>query len=151
MCKVTPQLLSLNLCFHGNRNCRHLLGYHRRTYWAEIQSLSSVDPVSTPQKCLLRKNTSIAPAVCLKAVADVLLLLHVHIVHLVNWDRIGRTRNAGREGARWSQGRALARALRWVHVSCVRTKRHIWLAVSPLFGSILDGALSGLSSAGNPR
>ncbi len=59
-------------------------------------------PVSTPQYCLLREYIPIPPAICLKAVADVLLLLHVHVVKLVDWNRIRRTRSAGREGARWT-------------------------------------------------
>lgn len=35
-------------------------------------------------------------------------------------------------------------------MNCVRTKRHVWLAGPDLVGSILDGALSSIRSAGKP-
>ena len=68
---------------------------------------------------------SVSPAICLKAVVDVLLLLHVHVIKLIDWDRIGWTRSAGRESARRTLWKALTRAQGWMHVSCVRTKMEV--------------------------
>lgn len=103
-----------------------------------IQSLCSPYAVPIPQHRLLREYISIPPAVCLKAVADILLLLHVHVVKLVDRDGIGWTRSAGRERAGGPWWRTLARALRWVHMSCIRTMRHTWLASPDQFGSVLE-------------
>ena len=81
-----------------------------------------------PHFYLLREHIRVPPAVCLKAATEALLLLHVHFVKLTDRYGISRTRNAGRESARRTWQKAVARALRWVHVSCVRTKRYVWLA-----------------------
>lgn len=100
--------------------------------------------VPIPQSLLLKKYCSIPSSICLKAVANVLLLLHMQVVKLIDRDSVGRTRSARRESAWRTWWRTLARTLRWVHVRCIRTERHVWLAGPDLFGSILDGASSSL-------
>ena len=85
-----------------------------------------IQPIS--QYYLLREHVSVTSPICLKAITDVLLLLHVHVIKLGDWDRIGRTRSAGRESPRGAWWRALAWTLRRVHVNCVRTKKQVRLA-----------------------
>ena len=128
-----PSRLSLHSALEDQRGCAKKLPNSCRLIFAftiaqTADYESSPYPVSTPWNCLLREDISIPPAICFKAVADVLLLLHVHVVKLVDWDRIGRTRSAGREGSGGTLRRASARAMRWVHVSCVGTKRQVWSA-----------------------
>ena len=106
-------------------------------------SRSSPYPSSIPRNRLLRKDIPIPPAICLKPVADILLLLHVQVVELVHLDWITRTRSARRESAGWTLWRTLARTMRWVHMSCIGTKRNVWLASPPDYvGSNRDGASS---------
>ena len=95
-------------------------------------------PVSIAQECLLREHICVPPAVGLQAVADVLLLLHVHIVELTDGHRISRARSAWRQRARGTLRWTLTRALGWVHMNCVRTKKHVWLAGPDLSGAFLD-------------
>ena len=109
---------------------------------AEATSLEPVTIQPIPQYYLLGKHISVTSPICLEAITDVLLLLHVHVIKLVDWDRIGRTRSAGRESPRGAWWRALAWTLRRVHVNCVRTKKQVLLAGPDSFGSILDEATS---------
>lgn len=137
MREETPQLLSLGLCLHENQKTQvpRISSYHQpdleigmKRQWQQQHARSSPYPVSITRNGLLREDISIPPAISLKAVADVLLLLHIHVIELVDWDRISRTRSAGRESARRTRWRALAGAQWRVHVGCARTRRHVWLA-----------------------
>ena len=106
---------------------------------------ASLDPVHIqpiPQYYLLGEHISVTSPICLKAITDVLLLLHVHVIKLVDWDRIGRTRSAGRESPGRTWWRALTWTLRRVHVNCVRTKKQMRLACPDLFGGNLGEASS---------
>ena len=107
--KKLPNSCRLIFAFMGIKLQAPRISPHRQSHSGNDRTLartaeprSSPYPVSIPQYCLLREYIPITPAICFKAVADVLLLLHVHVVKLVDWDRIGRTRSAGREGARWT-------------------------------------------------
>ena len=108
----------------------------------EAASLEQVPIQPIHQYHLLGEHISVTSPIRLEAITDVLLMLHIHVIKLVDWDRIGRTRSAGRESPRGTWWRALAWTLRWVHVDCVRTKKQVWLAGPDLFGGILDEASS---------
>ena len=103
---------------------------------AEAASLDPVPIQPISQYYLLGEHISVTSPICLKAITDVLLLLHVHVIKLIDWDRIGRTRSAGRESPRGTLWRTLAWTLRRVHVNCVRTKKQVWLAGLELFSGI---------------
>lgn len=107
---------------------------------AASQDPVTIQPIS--QYYLLGEHMSVTSPICLKAITDVLLLLHVHVIKLGNWDRIGRTRSAGRKSPRGTWWRALAWALRRVHVNCVRTKKQVRLAGPDLLSGILGEASS---------
>ena len=109
---------------------------------AEAASLDPVPIQPISQYYLLGEHVSVTSPICLKAITDVLLLLHVHVIKLIDWDRIGRTRSAGRESPRGTWWRALPWTLRRVHVNCVRTKKQVWLAGPELFSGIRDEASS---------
>lgn len=151
MCEETPQLLSLALYLDENQETQvpRISSYRQanlepgmKRQWQQQHARSSPYPVSITQNGLLREDISIPSAISLKAVADVLLLLHVHVVELVDWDRISRTRSAGRESARRTLWRALAGTQWRVHMGCARTRRHVWLAGPDRFGNVLGGASS---------
>ena len=107
--KKLPNTYRLIFALKGIQSQAPQISSHRlspdrrdRTIAKTADSRSGQDPVLIPRNCLLREYVSVPPAICLEAAADVLLMLHVHVVELVDWDRIGRTRSAGREGARWA-------------------------------------------------